>query len=78
MKDSDPFVMIAIYDHPRDLPAGFVVREWHVLASVVTPVVEPLGADLPSLAAARALIPSGMINIGRRPEDDARIVEVWV
>jgi hypothetical protein len=36
-----------------------------------------LGCDLGTIEAARELVPAGLVNIGRRPEDDEKIVEVW-
>lgn len=68
--------MVVIYDRPRDLPTGFVVRVWTISRGMVVPG-RLLGADLPTLEAARALVPAGLVNIGREPGDDAKIVEVW-
>lgn len=68
---------IVIYDRPRDLPGGFVVREWFVSSDGIEagPV---LGIDLPSIDAARALVPPDLYNVGRMPGDDPVIVEVWI
>jgi hypothetical protein len=68
--------MVVIYDRPRDLPGGFAVRQWAVSPGVVAPV-KLLGSDLLSLEAARELVPAGLVNIGRAPDDDPKIVEVW-
>lgn len=73
----EPLPMVVIYDRPRDLPTGFVVRKWNVLPGKLAPA-ELLGADLGELELARALVPAGMVNIGRDERDDAKIVEVWV
>lgn len=69
--------MIVIYDRPRDLPDGFVVRSWTVKPGNVVPG-ELIGRNLADLEAARRLVPDGLVNIGRTPDDDAKIVEVWV
>ena len=61
-----------IYDHPSDYPNSFAVRrfEW------ATPM-ELIGiAD--TLDQARALLPSGLYNLGRTHKDDPKIVEVWI
>lgn len=68
--------IVTIHDRPHDAPAGFAVRHWTVAAGAVLP--GKLIHSLPTLDAARDLIPRGLVNIGRMPEDDAKIVEVWV
>jgi hypothetical protein len=66
-----------IYDHPRDYPQGFVVREWAIIDGATDPVPRTAWyAD--SLASARLLVPDGHANIGREPGDDPYIVETWV
>jgi hypothetical protein len=72
-----PLEMFVIYDRPKDAPGGFFVRSWQVLPGIIAPG-KALGWDLPSLEDARALVPQGLVNIGRTPDDDAKIVEVWV
>lgn len=63
-----------IYDHPTDCPDAFVVREWSVSAAGP----RPLGAQTaPTLDDARELVPEGLVNVGRTPQDDHKIVEVW-
>lgn len=69
--------MFVIYDRPHDHPIGFVVRAWKVARGIVAPPAL-LGCDIAELSQARALIPSGSRCIGRAPEDDPKIVEVWV
>lgn len=68
--------MYAVFDHPSDYPSHFVVR--HI---VIPPGSPPMPGDCQlaeSLAEARDFIPHGLVNIGRQPEDDPKIVEVWV
>jgi hypothetical protein len=66
----------AIYDHPRDFPDHFVVREWRVHDGQVYPAEDCWLTN--TLEEARALIPSGMYNFGRFPTDDPVILEVWI
>lgn len=68
--------MYVIYDKPADWPNGFVVRVWIVSRAIVVPG-PVLGSDVATLEEARALVPVGHVNIGRNPEDDPTIVEVW-
>lgn len=71
--------MAVIYDRPNDLPSGFVVRFHSVRPDgSMAADAEPAGINLLHLKDARALIPDGMVNIGRTHDDDAKIVEVWV
>ena len=64
----------AIYDHPRDFPDHFVLREWRIKDGLVMPAE---GCWLTkTLEDARALVPSGFYNFGRLPGDDPVIVEV--
>jgi hypothetical protein len=67
--------MFAIYDHPRDFPEHFVVREWLVAKGLVVPMQEYALAS--TLDEARAEIPPGMVLIPRFENDDPKIVEVW-
>lgn len=75
--NEQPLEMFVIYDRPHDSPDGFFVRSWKVLPGIVAPG-KAVGRDLQTLDDARALVPSGLVNIGRMDDDDAKIVEVWV
>jgi hypothetical protein len=66
----------AIYDHPRDYPDHFVVREWRAIDGQPVPSEDCWLAQ--TLEDARALIPSGFYCIGRWAGDDPVIVEVWI
>jgi hypothetical protein len=66
----------AIYDHPSDYPDHFVVRVWRITDGRLDPAEECWLAK--TLEDARALIPSGLYCLGRWPEDDPVIVEVWI
>lgn len=69
--------MFVIYDHPNDAPDGFVVRIWTVVDTMVMPG-KLIAINLLDLAAARAYVPHGFVSIGRMPDDDPKIVEVWI
>lgn len=66
-----------VYRRPRDYPAGFVVRMHQVYADG-THAPTSLAYFGPDLASVRAQLPRGLHNVGRRPEDEAQIVESWL
>jgi hypothetical protein len=84
--------MYVIYERPRDWPESFVVREWvqhrpevpkpepGTLAIAIIPPAEPgkIVAVRDTLEHARAAVPAGTVNVGREPDDDPKIVEVWL
>jgi hypothetical protein len=70
------YPMVVIYERPADHPVGFVVRAWSVLPGKVIPA-KLLGVDLPSIEAARELVPQGLVNVGRTDDDAACVVEAW-
>lgn len=70
--------MWVVYVNPSDYPSRYVVRRWtidgkgHADATIDTMVSE----DLYSI---RTLLTNlGLVNIGRRHEDDPVILEVWI
>lgn len=71
-RDARAFPMFVVYDHPLDHPEHVVMRMWLT--------------DRPTLAAwtydeldeARQAVPRGLVRLPRAPEDDAKIVEVWL
>jgi hypothetical protein len=65
-----------VYDHPRDYPDCFVARRWIAKGGDVIPTTDMLVAT--TLDEVRALLPPGLIRFARMPEDDAKIVEVWI
>lgn len=72
---SDEISVYTIYKSPRDYPPGtYVVRRWEIFQTLRT--MEAVA--YPTLAAARAAIPAGLVNIGRDKSDDAAILEVWL
>lgn len=70
--------MWTIYDHPKDYPDHFIARKW----SVGTKKDEPEATDeiiaRATLDEVRSVLPLGLYCIGRKPEDDPCIVEVWI
>lgn len=64
-----------IYDRPKDFPSGFVVRRWEIDRSQII----PRNAEFfHTLADARKSIPPGLMCLHRAPNDDPRVVEVWI
>lgn len=74
---SEPMLRYAIYDKPSDYPESFVMRLWHIY-----PGIEPLPTTkvevAPTLEEIRQHIPEGFACISRFPNDDPKIVEVWI
>lgn len=66
------FPIIAIYESPSDQPGKYVARLW------ATDVPTRYAAIRDSLEDVRKTIPGFMINVGRNPEDDPHIVEIWI
>lgn len=69
-------IQYVIYDHPRDYPDHFVVRRWRVLPNRLEPD-DRFCILTNTLDLARESIPAGLVRIGRLPDDDPVIVEVW-
>lgn len=63
-----------IYRGARDVDARYLVRRWEIGHGAIAPC-EAHGAA--SLEDARALLPPGLVSLGREPEDDPVIVETW-
>lgn len=72
----DTISMFCIYDSPDDFPGEFVVREWFIGANNKTAPGHAFTA--PTLDGARALVPRGRVKTPPFPEDDPKIVEVWL
>lgn len=65
-----------VYEHPRDYPDDFVVREHRVYPDGTTHPM-PEAQRYPTLAAARAPLQArGLTPMARHPGDDPTIVEV--
>lgn len=71
--------MYTIYFNPRDYPGRFVMREWFIVKGSREPMPAPLpSAVCDTLEEARRALPPGVVWMGRNPEDESQIVEVWV
>lgn len=66
----------AIYERPRDYPAGYVVRRWDYSAGQLDPAW--VAQYTPTLLEARLVVPLGLARIPRSPSDDPCIREVWL
>lgn len=69
----------AIYSNPTDFPGKFVVRRW----VVVHGEDQPLATLAPTIVcetldAAREALPPGLFPFLPTPEDDPKIVEIWL
>lgn len=68
--------MWVIYDRPKDFLDQYVVRQWFIGPGVIFADEQAYLAA--TLEAARAMIPTGLTPIPRKPDDDPVIVEVWI
>lgn len=67
----------SVYQDPADYPGKFVVRK-HAAAGEGIVFPQELVAVEDDLEAARAKIPGDRVRMPRSPDDDAKIVEVWI
>jgi hypothetical protein len=66
-----------VYDHPTDFPDDYVARLWMFLPPPAAPTSHIITCK--NLDALRFMLEDeGFICIGREPDDDPKIVEVWV
>ena len=79
MTDQHEFLpMWVVYDHPLDMPDRFVARRWLTLPNN-RPTQEVLTADkLDDLRYAIQRAMPGAVRLDRSPDDDAKIMEVWL
>jgi hypothetical protein len=69
--------MWVVYWNPRDYPGRYVVRrQWVSRGDVYKEDYPKIVTKF--LSEARDVIPDGLVNIGRMPEDDDVILEVWL
>lgn len=73
---TDALPIWTITENPSDHPGKFVARIWLVEGRIVAATTGTYIAD--DLETVRAMLPAGLINIGRQPEDDPVIVESWI
>lgn len=72
---SGTITLYAIYEHPSDLPEGYVVRQWLIGAGETQPGDATRHV---SLAEARASLPPGAEQVGGVGPDDPTIIETWM
>lgn len=65
-----------IYEHPDDWPEWYVVREFRITREGVEP--SPVATLAVDLETARKIVPQGLYCLGRAPDDDPCIAEVWI
>ncbi len=66
-----------IYARPKDYPDHFVARRWEVRHSGPTPTAEVIvSGDLEQIR--DAMRARRLTCIGRKPADEAQIVESWI
>ncbi len=66
-----------IYQRPLDFPQHYVARRWEVRHSGPRPTADIIVAeDIERLR--DAMRARGLHNIGRKPGDEAQIVESWI
>lgn len=71
--DHYTFSLWTVYDHPRDYPNQFVARRF----DVDQPTSDVFVAD--DLETLREILAAeGLTRLARDPDDDAKIVEVWL
>lgn len=78
MTDPGTLPMWTIYDHPADIPVGFVVRRWETRAGSSEPFKGDVLGVFASLEEARAVVPKHCVCLARDPNDDPHIVETWL
>ncbi len=73
----DRLSLWTITRNPLDFPGKHVARR-HIVTpgDEAGPTAEHLVGD--TLDQVRALLPAGLVNIGRNPADAPKIVEVWI
>jgi hypothetical protein len=70
-----PISQFVVYEHPKDHPSGYVVREWTFRGAGLEPGEAWSAATLED---ARDLLPDGLTRIAGRDPQDPVILEVWM
>lgn len=66
-----------LYDHPADYPDTYIARRWVVATGAYAPTEDIIQSDdLDSLR--RLMQGMALSRITRSPEDDPKIIEVWL
>ena len=67
---------VAIYEKPADYPDGYIARVWIVLQGVSIPTEWEERRD--TYEEIQGIMPDFLQNIGRMPNDDPCVKEVWI
>jgi hypothetical protein len=66
-----------IYHRPKDYPDGYVLRcQYAMPDGTVVPDEHAWHGE--SLAAMRAIVPPGFVQMARHEDDEPHIVETWI
>ncbi len=72
-----PLIMWTIYDNPKDYPGLFVARMFKVWRAGPEPTAEVvMSRSLDEVR--RAMTHLGLTCIQRSPDDDPKILEIWL
>jgi len=73
----DALTMWTVYDHPRDFPNHFVARCFQIKADAAVATKSVVTAD--KIETIRSVMQRmGKVCLQRDPNDDPKIVEVWL
>lgn len=70
-----------IYKNPSDVPNHYVMRGWDIEDGTMVPASEAIAVPVTDLALAtlrQSLLDMGLVCMGRQPDDDPVILEVWI
>lgn len=75
----DPLRIWTLYDHPKDYPQGYVVRQWVVTAKGEQPTATIIQSDaVDKIEAFMAECYPGLTWIPRSENDDPVIMGTWL
>jgi hypothetical protein len=75
--EREPLRVWTIFDNPDDFPGKIITRE--TVVGHKGPIPSPFAYVSPTIEHARqALEAMGLVCLGRDPQDEPSIVEVWV
>lgn len=76
-EQTDALVMWTVYDHPTDFPNDYVARKWELDSTGVHATDEVILHR--RLAAVRGQMRvRGLTRLPRFPQDEPKIIEVWL
>jgi hypothetical protein len=74
--ERDPLKMYVVYDHPKDFPDRYVVREWLVTDNATPGDVLFMSSKVDEIRA--TLKKLDLYPIPKNPADDPKILETWI